>query len=113
MVIDRLQQQSGIICKTSEVRKVMKDKGMRYKKVLHVPIGANSPRNLILRQRWAMTCLDKDHKERVWLNIDETWLGMSDFRRRKWQAPGTTNSDLQALNCDKKKKNSNWKLGTK
>ena len=26
------------------------------------------------------------------MNIDETWLGMSDFRRMKWQAPGTTNS---------------------
>jgi transposase len=26
------------------------------------------------------------------LNIDETWLGMSDFRRRKWQVKGTTNS---------------------
>ena len=26
------------------------------------------------------------------LNIDETWLGMTDFRRRKWQAPNRTNS---------------------
>jgi len=26
------------------------------------------------------------------INIDETWLGMEDFRRMKWQLPGTTNS---------------------
>ena len=39
-----------------------------------------------------MAVLKKDHKSRVYLNIDETWLGMSDFRRMKWQAPGTTNS---------------------
>ena len=26
------------------------------------------------------------------LNIDQTWLGMSDFRRMKWRAKGTTNS---------------------
>ena len=39
-----------------------------------------------------MAALDKEHKTRVYLNIDETWLGMSDFRRMKWQAPGTTNS---------------------
>ena len=26
------------------------------------------------------------------LNIDETWLGMSDFRRMKWRVKGTTNS---------------------
>ena len=24
--------------------------------------------------------------------MDETWLGMSDFRRMKWQDPRTTNS---------------------
>ena len=29
------------------------------------------------------------------INVDETWLGMSDFRRRKWQAPGTNNSVAQ------------------
>ena len=70
----------------------MKAKGMTYRKVKHVPIGANSNRSMILRQRWTMACLAKDHKERVWLNIDETWLGMCDFRRMKWQAPATTNS---------------------
>lgn len=70
----------------------MKSKGMSYRKVKHIPIGANSNRNLILRQRWVMAVLERDHKSRVYLNIDETWLGMSDFRRRKWQAPGTTNS---------------------
>ena len=26
------------------------------------------------------------------LNIDETWLGMSDFRRMKWQPPNSKNS---------------------
>ena len=27
--------------------------------------------------------------------MDETWISMSDFRRRKWMAPGTTNSVAQ------------------
>ena len=26
------------------------------------------------------------------INIDESWLGMEDFRRMKWQVPGLTNS---------------------
>ena len=26
------------------------------------------------------------------INIDESWLGMEDFRKMKWQAPDTTNS---------------------
>ena len=70
----------------------MTAKGMRYRKVKHIPLGTNTDRNLILRQRYVMAVLKKDHKSRVYLNIDETWLGMSDFRRMKWQAPDTTNS---------------------
>jgi hypothetical protein len=67
-----------------EVCRVMKAKGMRYRKVKHIPIGANIVRNLVLRQRWTMTVLEKDHRQKIYLNIDETWLGMSDFRRMKW-----------------------------
>ena len=29
------------------------------------------------------------------LNLDESWLGMTDFRRRKWKSAGTTNSVAQ------------------
>ena len=65
---------------------------MRYKKIIHVPIGANKDRNLILRQRWVIACLERESKSRIYINIDETWLGMSDFRRMKWKAPDTTNS---------------------
>ena len=59
----------------------MKALGLRYRKVKHVPLRANSERNLVIRQKWTQAVLDKDHKQRVYLNIDETWLGMSDFRR--------------------------------
>ena len=91
-VIERLEGRTDFKFTEAEARKVMKSKGMTYRKVVHIPIGANSNRNLILRQRWVMAALDRDHKQRVYLNINETWLGMSDFRRRKWQAYGTTNS---------------------
>ena len=26
------------------------------------------------------------------INVDETWVGMQDFRRRKWKPHGSTNS---------------------
>ena len=83
-VVDQVNLESSILVKEYEVRKVMNQKGMRYKKIKHVPLTANTEKNMILRQRWAMAVLDKDHKSKVYLNIDETWLGMSDFRRMKW-----------------------------
>ena len=30
-------------------------------------------------------------KGKTILNIDETWLGMTDFRRMKWREKGTSN----------------------
>ena len=89
---------AGQIFKEKEICSVMKwDMGMRYKKVVHVSIHANSAKNLVLRQQFALEYIRLLVSGRTILNVDETWLGMSDFRRRKWQAPGTTNS-LAVLN---------------
>ena len=65
---------------------------MRFKKVVSISVAANSVRNLILRQQFAKVFLDLDFNKKTIINVDETWLGMSDFRRRKWRFPGTTNS---------------------
>jgi hypothetical protein len=70
----------------------MKDLGMSFRKVKHIANTANSTTSKILRQQWALAFLKSDKENRVYLNLDETWLGMSDFRRMKWQAPGTNNS---------------------
>ena len=54
---------------------------------------ANSRRNLILRQQFALSLLNNLRgKYTTVINVDETWLGMTDFRRMKWQEKGTTNS---------------------
>ena len=75
------------------VRSVIKEElGMRYRKIKAVSLHSNSEKNLVLRQRWAIEFLAQMRKQKIFLNIDETWLGMSDFRRMKWQTPGTTNS---------------------
>ena len=75
-----------------DVRKVMKDLDFRYRKVKHIANSANSNTSKILRQHWALAFLQSDRENRVFLNLDETWLGMSDFRRMKWQSPGSNNS---------------------
>ena len=55
-------------------------------------MSANSERSLVLRQQWVVTLLNQDLTGKVILNLDETWLGMSDWRRRKWQRAGQSNS---------------------
>lgn len=67
------------------IRNVLKEEmGMKFRKIKDVAVFSNSPKNLILRQRWALKFLGLFWRKKVFLNIDETWLGMSDFRRRKW-----------------------------
>ena len=36
--------------------------------------------------------MDIIDKGKIIINIDETWIGATDFRRRKWRLPGSTNS---------------------
>ena len=92
----RLKEENQIESKEHLIRDVMKrDLGMKYKKVLPVPIQANSVRNLILRQQFALAFFMIDLNRKIVINIDETWLGMSDFRRRKWGQPLSTNSVAQ------------------
>ena len=57
---------------------------MSYRKIIKGSIYANSVENLVLRQQFAMVMISLVRTKMRILNIDETWLGMSDFRRRKW-----------------------------
>ena len=41
----------------AETRKVMLAMGMKYRKVHHIAMSANSERSLVLRQQWAVTLL--------------------------------------------------------
>ncbi len=36
-------------------------------------------------------------KDKIILNIDETWLSQTDFRKRKWKFPYTKNSVASAI----------------
>ena len=64
---------------------------MRFKKIKHVPMAANSNRSLILRQRWSMLFLRQPH-DKVFINLDQSWCGLADMRRTKWCPPASTNS---------------------
>ena len=65
---------------------------MSYKKIKEVSTHINSDRNLILRQQFAIKFIELFSSNKHIINIDETWLGMSDFRRMKWSVKGNNNS---------------------
>ena len=89
----RLSEEEQIDSKEAEIRSIMRrDLKMRYKKLVHISLHANSPKNLILRQQFALQLIKLLKSGKTILNVDETWLGMSDFRRMKWREHGSSNS---------------------
>ena len=64
---------------------------MSYRKLKQVSIHCNSEKNKILRQQFAIEMIKQTMDNKILLNVDETWLGMSDFRRMKWRVKGSTN----------------------
>ena len=65
---------------------------MRYKRVKRIPFRGNSERCLVLRQQYAKFMLGLLSSGRRVINIDETWINQTDFRRMKWRQRGETNS---------------------
>ena len=93
MVKEKLSEESSMSWKSWEIRHVMRhDMGMRYKKIKPVSIHANSPKNLVLRQQFTLELIKQLHAGKTIINVDETWLGMADFRRMKWCPHKDTNS---------------------
>ena len=92
-VKQELEKSHGLEAKRKDIRDVMVNGlGMSYRKITSISIYANSNRNLVCRQRFAMKLIELMSDGKRILNIDQTWLGMSDFRRMKWRAKGSTNS---------------------
>jgi hypothetical protein len=88
-----IQNENQTVLPVHLIRKVLKqDLKMKYKKIKRVPFSGNSDRNLILRQQLAIKMIELFQQDIEIINIDETWISQTDFRRRKWKVSGTTNS---------------------
>ena len=93
-----LSEGMNIKAKDRPIRRIMKDDlKMRYRKIVTVSLKVNVPKNLILRQQFALKLIETMNSGKKIINVDETWLGLTDWRRMKWQAPGTTNSILRKM----------------
>ena len=91
-----LKDGMDICAKEHQIKQVMREVlKMRYRKLIPISIHGNSQKNLVLRQQFGMKMIQLMLAGKTLLNVDESWLGMTDFRRRKWRAPGTSNSVAQ------------------
>jgi hypothetical protein len=66
--------------------------GLKFKKIKKIPFRGNSEKNLVLRQQFAMKMLELLESGKRVLNIDESWMTSTNFKRSKWREHGTTNS---------------------
>ena len=57
------------------------DLGLRYKRVKTIAYQGNMERCLVLRQQYALAMIELLHSGKRILNIDETFLVSTDFRR--------------------------------
>ena len=74
-------------------------RGIRYRKIIKASYHVNSTQNLILLKKWALKYAELREAGYSFLNVDETRLGMSDFRRMKWREHGTSNAVATVLMC--------------
>ena len=89
----KLHEDKGIEIKDPKLLHIMhKEIGLRYKRVADVSWQGNSERNLILRSQFAQEFYKLKLEKKTIINIDETWLGMTDFRNMSWALPGRPNS---------------------
>ena len=84
---------TGIKVKVYRVRRVMRELlELRYKKIVKLPVHGNSERCLVQRQQCALVFLQFRQAGKRFINIDESWVGSGDYRRRSWQRKGVSNS---------------------
>ena len=89
-----LKERHHILIKPWKLRNCLFGKmGLRYKRIEPISWQGNSPKNLILRQHFAIGFLKHDITKKLIINIDETWLAMSDFKRMRWAPIGECNSE--------------------
>ena len=57
---------------------------LKFQKIKKIPNKANSVRNRYMRQQFGMKMLDLLASNKRILNIDETWIGQTNFARQSW-----------------------------
>ena len=89
----KLLEEFEIEIKPWDLKKILREEmNMRYKRIVGTSWQGNSNKNLILRQQFALEFLNIDLTKKTVINVDETWIGSTDFNRMKWSKLGRPNS---------------------
>ena len=68
------------------VRETMKeDLHLAYRPLKRISFRGNSARSLILRKMFAETLIGLLGKGKRIINVDETWINLKNYRRRRWR----------------------------
>ena len=70
---------------------------LSYRRVKRVPFSGNSESNKVLRSLYAQKMLQIYSQGKHVVNIDETWIPETDFRKRRWTAKGAENSMVEGV----------------
>lgn len=88
-----IKNEKDIEVNNKEMSSIMKKElNMRYRKIKDITKNSNSEKNQVLRQQFALNLIKILQMGKRIINVDETWINMQDFRRRKWRPHGSTNS---------------------
>ena len=63
-----------------------------YRPLKRIAFQANSARCLILRKQYAEAMIALLLKGKRIINVDETWINIKNYRRRRWRKHGVVNS---------------------
>ena len=91
--VDKVKLVTGVKVSKRQVSSVMKGKfRLSFRRVKRVVKAGNSERNLVLRSLYAQKMLAVLEQGKHVVNVDESWLPETDFRRRRWATKGGHNS---------------------
>ena len=90
MVVKQVLRKEDIEVTIQQVKTIMKDElGLGYRMSRKIPVQANSPRCLLLRQQYAQAMLPMLQNGTRILNVDESWINETTFTRMIWCPPST------------------------
>ena len=85
-VIMEVKEAHQLVTNSLLVRETMKeDLHLAYRPLKRISFRGNSARSLILRKMFAETLIGLLGKGKRIINVDETWINLKNYRRRRWR----------------------------